>query len=226
MQVFLTREKLGRVTKTGNTTVQLSNSMLTLGAKQYSSGSIICDLSLSGAGGLDTGSVQGTTLYYIYVVLDTTPKLIASLSNQKPTGFTVCKKVGALFTTPSGNIRDHYNLNEQDPNEIKSFMTTGGGGGSPAIDTIGGRNIFQTPITDSGVGNYTVDYIADYFSERPSVIVSTRGDRFHGITTQGTLTNFNIRIDNTAGSSTDDDFTIHINPHGNDRVSTIDWTDY
>jgi len=226
MQVFLSKENIGKLTKTGNTIVQLSPSVITLGSKQYSSGNLSCDLSVSGVGGIDSGFVAGTNLYYIYIVLDTTSKLIISTSNKKPLGFALFKKVGALFTTPSGEIRDHYNINDQDPNEVKSFMTINGGGGSPEIDTVGGTNIFETPVTKTSPGRYTIDYIPDYFSERPGASVSTRGGRFAGVSSQGTIGGVDIAIDSTGGSPTDDDFTVFINPHGNDIVPRIDWTDY
>ena len=102
MQVFSNREKLGILIITGNTTVQLPASTITVGAKQYTISSLVCDLSLSGAGGIDTGSIQNDTGYYIYAVLDSgSVKLIASLSSVKPSGFSQYKKIGGLFTDNS-----------------------------------------------------------------------------------------------------------------------------
>lgn len=51
MQVFANKESLGTLTKTGNTTVQLSPSVITIGARQYSTGNLVCNTAVSGAGG-------------------------------------------------------------------------------------------------------------------------------------------------------------------------------
>ena len=107
MQVFANKENIGTISKTGNTTVQLSPSVITLGAKQYNTGTLNCDLSTSGAEGLDTGSIVSWTAYYIYAILDGTEvKLIASLSNSQPLGFTLYKLVGGIFTNSSSQIEE------------------------------------------------------------------------------------------------------------------------
>lgn len=105
MQVFLNKERIGNLTKTGNTTVRLSPSVITLGAKQYSTGNLTCDITLSGAGGIDSGSVQASKAYYLYAVVDSgTVKLIASLSGTQPLGFSTNKKIGGLFTNGSSQV--------------------------------------------------------------------------------------------------------------------------
>jgi len=113
MQVFKNKEKLGIFTKTGNTTGQYSSSVLTLGAKQYSSGNLVLDTSISGAGGIDTGSIAANTLYYVYAIVDAgAVKLIASTNEQKPSGYSVQIKVGAFETDGSSNIRNGYKIGD------------------------------------------------------------------------------------------------------------------
>lgn len=101
MQVFINKEKIGTLSKTGNTTVQLSNSVLTIGAKQYSTGSLVLDISVD----VDTGSPQSIKGYYIYAVVDSgNVKLIASLSNTNPLGYNFYKLIGAFFTDISSQV--------------------------------------------------------------------------------------------------------------------------
>lgn len=103
MQVFPIRENLGTLSKIGNTIVQLSASTLTLGARQYSNTSnITADLTVSGIGGLDSGSAAASTLYYIYAVenLDALA-LILSTSANGPSGYNNFKELGKIFTDNS-----------------------------------------------------------------------------------------------------------------------------
>ncbi len=107
MQVFANREKIGALSKTGNTTVQLSASVITVGAKQYTTSNLVCDLTISGAGGLDTGAVAASTPYYLYAVDDNgTAKIICSLSGTAPTGFTVSKLISGFFSNDSSQVGD------------------------------------------------------------------------------------------------------------------------
>lgn len=107
MQVFANKEKLGVLTQTSNIAVQLSSSVITLGARQYQTGTLTCDLTTSGAGGIDTGSKESSAFYYIYVVADAgQAKLIASKSEQAPLGYAQHFKVGACWTGLDGNIKE------------------------------------------------------------------------------------------------------------------------
>lgn len=96
-QVFANKEKVGNLTKLNATQVQLSPSVITIGAKQYQTSNLICDLSISGAGGLDTGNIQSNQLYYVYVIVELgITKLIASINSTIPVGFTLQRKIGAI----------------------------------------------------------------------------------------------------------------------------------
>lgn len=113
MQVFLNKEKLGQFTKTGNTTVQLSSSVITIGAKQYSSPNLTLDISSSGVGGLDTGTVSANTLYYVYTVVSSgNVALTASLGVNSigPIGYDNWKLIGALITDHNSQIGSPVNI--------------------------------------------------------------------------------------------------------------------
>ena len=105
MQVFSNKESIGNLTKTGNTTVQLSPSVITIGAKQYISGNLDCDTSTSGVGGLDTGAAQNWKKYYVYAVVDSgNSVIIASLSDSNPLGYNKYVLVGDFKTDGSAQV--------------------------------------------------------------------------------------------------------------------------
>lgn len=72
MQVFLNKESMGTLSKTGNTTVQLSASVMTLGAKQYTTGNLVCDITTLGAGNNDKSTVTEITLEEVINSTETT----------------------------------------------------------------------------------------------------------------------------------------------------------
>lgn len=112
LQVFANKEKIGKITKTGNTTAQLASSVITVGTKQYTTGNLTLDTSIVGNGGIDV-SVQNYTFYYVYAIEDVGAiHLIASTSEQKPAGYSKYKKVGAFYTKESGQILDVVSTGE------------------------------------------------------------------------------------------------------------------
>lgn len=63
------------------------------------------DVTGTGLGGLDSGSIAANSLYYVYVVISgSTLSLVASLSASAPTGFLIYRKIGAIYTNPSAEI--------------------------------------------------------------------------------------------------------------------------
>lgn len=107
MQVFANKEKIGTLSKTGNTTVQLSASVITLGARQYQTGNLTCDITTSGAGGLDSGAMASNSAYYVFAVVDGSDvKIICTLSATQPTGFTLFKLVGGFFSNYPSQVGD------------------------------------------------------------------------------------------------------------------------
>jgi hypothetical protein len=99
-------EKIGTLTRTSNTTVQLTgNSLVKLGGQQRVLQSPSLSTAASGIGGLDTGSIANSTLYYVYAVFNgSATGLVASTSSVAPTGFTRSKKVGAFTTDTTGIV--------------------------------------------------------------------------------------------------------------------------
>lgn len=124
-QVFANRESVGVLTKTGNTTVRLSPSVITIGARQYVTGNLVCDTGISGAGGLDTGSVQARLKYYVYAVVDAgVAKLICSLSSSQPTGFSVFKFIDVFSTDENSNVEFVREFSRSQTKTLISGVTT------------------------------------------------------------------------------------------------------
>lgn len=100
-------DSIGDLTKTGALTASLSNSEVTVGGLQHTTGTILLDLSTSGFGGLDTGSMAASTLYYIHAVVSSgNIGLVASVNASLPTGFTSSKKIGEMISDSSSQMTD------------------------------------------------------------------------------------------------------------------------
>lgn len=111
MQVFPQKEKIGTLTKSSNSIVQLGSSIITVGAKQYNTSILSLDTSVSGAGGIDNGSLSNNTFYYVYAVVNSGNVILIASSNKIiPTGFTKAKKVGGFFIDNSGDIFNAVSL--------------------------------------------------------------------------------------------------------------------
>ena len=73
---------------------------------------LTCDLSGSGAGGLDTGAIAANTPYYLYGVRNSgSVSIIASASDPGtgPTGYTVWTYLGAVATDSGGATFNSFN---------------------------------------------------------------------------------------------------------------------
>ena len=104
-QVFANKENFGALTKFSNTVVQLAPSVITIGAKQYTTGILDCDTGISGIGGLDTGVAQNWKTYYVYAVVSASNAiLITSLSSINPLGYTSFTLVGNFKTDGSAQV--------------------------------------------------------------------------------------------------------------------------
>lgn len=78
------------------------------GSQYFATSTLTCNLSTTGAGGLDTGSLVALTLYYVYAVVSAGAlALVASTSppSTGPSGFTVTRSqlVGAFYTDQSSH---------------------------------------------------------------------------------------------------------------------------
>lgn len=149
---LLEQDKFAKFTKTSNTTATL--------------GSLTLNTAISGAGGLDTGTIAASTFYYVYTVIDgNTVKLIASTSATSPTGFTQYKKVGAFYTDLSSDIFKAYFYGEVNLT-VFSFKASDGG-----TVTSENFNFISGNASLSVVGSeyrYTYDFIPSIFSVTPS----------------------------------------------------------
>ncbi len=106
MGQILRADSIADMSITGAKTLELPASVLTIGGQQYTTTiATALDMTVSGAGGLDTGAIAASTTYYVYAIRDAgLVKLTASLSASAPTGFTAYKQVGALFTDATPDI--------------------------------------------------------------------------------------------------------------------------
>jgi len=144
MQVFKNREKVGDLIQTGNTTVRLNPSVITIEALQHTTNNLFCDLSLSGLGGIDLVSIQNNKVYYIYAVVNLgSIYLIASTIITNPIGYESSKYVGAVQVDSLGKIlmvSQSDNFDTDWINYIPSFS----GFGSVLISNIRCRRIKNT----------------------------------------------------------------------------------
>jgi len=84
-----------------------AGSRLTVGGYQVNQKlPLVMDITTLGLGGLDIGSVQASTLYYIYLVVNTAGVrgLVASVNSSAPTSFNAYRRVGSIHTDASSDI--------------------------------------------------------------------------------------------------------------------------
>jgi len=106
-QIFQSQLNVGTLVKISGTTVQLSPSVIRLGGRQYTTQTLACDVTVSGVGGLDIGSMVANSFYYVYAVLNAgVVSLVCSLSASIPTGFTVYKLVGGFYSDGLSAVLD------------------------------------------------------------------------------------------------------------------------
>ena len=76
-------------------------------------GSKTVDITVSGVGGLDTGSENPSTYYYVYAVAQDSPgtdgefAVVCSVDSSSPTGFTYYRKIGWFYNDNNGDINLH-----------------------------------------------------------------------------------------------------------------------
>ena len=115
MPQFFGSEKITKLFRVSNTQVSLpSGFSLKVGGQGFSSDTALTlTTSVSGIGGLDTGSIANLTFYYVYVVYNgSVLGLVASTSATAPTGFLAYRKVGAFYTNSSGQVFKAYFFGE------------------------------------------------------------------------------------------------------------------
>ena len=164
-------EKIGTLTKTSTTQVQLTgDSIIKLGGQQRVLQSPTLLTSVSGIGGLDTGAIAASSFYYVYAVYNgTNTGIVASLSAVSPTGFTRYKKVGALLTDSSSFVRKSYFFGEVVA--PKNYKITFSGQQQPAFTS--GIITSHTPVvieapflTPTTAGNPAAKFPEGYYGKR------------------------------------------------------------
>lgn len=117
MGQFFGQEKITKLFKFSNAIATLpAGAIIKIGGQSYSnSDTINCNTSTSGFGGIDTGSIAPSTLYYVYTVIESgVLGLVASISAVSPTGYTSHRKVGAFTTNGSSEISKVFYFDERD----------------------------------------------------------------------------------------------------------------
>jgi len=155
LQDLLEQDKFAKFTKTSDTTATL--------------GSLTLNTAILGAGGLDTGSIAASTLYYVYTIVDSNSiKLIASISSTSPTGFTQYKKVGAFYTDTSSNIFKAYFYGEINQTVFSAYFQSNG------------TAVGQTPInwvssSSNSSGSLNINLLPGIFSVEPRLLGNRAG---------------------------------------------------
>lgn len=222
LQVFRGKENIGVLTKTGNTTVQLSNTNIVFGAKQYETGNLVLDINTTGLGGLEV-SKQNLTFYYVYLVDDgINPYLIGSTSEQKPSGYSKYKKVGAFYTDGSGNIFKAYSLGYTVPQRYSFKYDTS------LLDINHVPSDWISSVVKSGTANHlkTCSIASGTFSSVPNYFFGNlnNGDSSVCATTETTST-ISFRTRDLNNTNVDRECTVNAIPTGLDAIQP-DWTDY
>ena len=153
---LLEQDKIAKFTKTGSTTATL--------------GSLTFSTAISGAGGLDTGTIAASTFYYVYTVVSSNAvKLVASTSATSPTGFTQYKKVGAFYTDSSSNIFKAYFYGEVNLTVLSAKISSTGVVSGENTDWLSGN--FSNPTT----GTYNGTINSGVFSLIPNGVATCEG---------------------------------------------------
>lgn len=86
------------------------------GTRYKATGPLSVDLTVSGLGGLDTGSEANSTWYYVYLVPSATAgvmDVVASATDPDgggPTGYSIYRYIGSFYNDSSGDIREFFQV--------------------------------------------------------------------------------------------------------------------
>jgi hypothetical protein len=151
MGTILRNENISELSLDSTTVISLPSSVITIGGQQFSnSSSISMDITTSGTGGLDTGSVAADTVYFIHAVVSSgTMFLVASTSETSPTGFSQFKRIGRCITNGSSELtslatyikEDETNWSTFTPFDFSTTVTTPPTKGPITFDQIQWREI-------------------------------------------------------------------------------------
>ena len=101
-------------TEPTDVTVDVTADYITVEGVGLSSINLTCDLSTSGAGGLDTGSIANSTWYYLYLIASSRAEIYALLASASataptmPAGYHLKRLIGAIRTNGSAKLYRFY----------------------------------------------------------------------------------------------------------------------
>lgn len=148
--------KIPKLVKLSNTQVQLPAGIAPT--------SLTVTTSVSGVGGLDTGTVAASTFYYVYLVNGVS--LIASISGTSPTGYTVYRKVGAFYTDGSSNVFKAYYYGETNTIALGATINASG----TLVDQSRPNWVLSTSISSN---IHTLNFNTNFFSTAPTLQASS-----------------------------------------------------
>jgi hypothetical protein len=199
-------DKVPKLVRLSNTQVQLPAGIAPI--------SLTITTSITGVGGLDTGSVAASTFYYVYLVNGIS--LVASTSSVSPgIPFTNSRKVGAFYTDSSSNIFKAYYFGEINQTVLSAYFIATGTASA------------QTPInwvqssTNSG-GLLTINFISGIFSLEPRLVGNRAGSGGGTVATVATGgTNLSITL--SQGNTSSNPHQAFVQKQGIDAVQP-DWS--
>ena len=157
MGQVLVPEKISNLTVTGALTLSLPASIVNIGGQQYRTTTAkTLDMSVTGEGGLDIGTIAADTDYYVYGILNGSGGLdvVASLATEDvgPTGFISWRLIGAFFTDGSSQVDGVY---ANSPGLGKPVITPEATVAVPGLNTLPAKcKVYQTSSQVPGANNH------------------------------------------------------------------------
>ena len=164
MQYFPSDELIKSIIGTGANTLELPpGSALRVGGQFYEvSNTLGLDMTVSGLGGLDTGTTTASTDYYIYMVEDADVLyLVASLDPYAPTGFPAYRRIGKIETDAASELSviNADLINEVQQSQIETLQLSVSQNTSDITTLQSGSGTAATDILNlqTDVGNLQTD---------------------------------------------------------------------
>lgn len=174
--------------------------------------------SVSGVGGLDTGAIAASSLYYVYLVNGVS--LVASLSATSPTGFTIYRKIGAFYTDSGSLIFKAYFYNEVNLLTLSAKVSSTGVVSGESSDWLSGNLSNPTAGTYNGTINSSV------FSALPNGVATSEGAVGSPNTAMlniASTTSFSVFERNTSNGAQSSIFNLIFHKQGVDAIQP-DWS--
>jgi len=212
----LTVSSTTQLTLVGRTVVRLGGLFKVLNSPTLST-------AVLGIGGLDTGTIAASTFYYVYAVSNGTAHgIVASTSNQLPTGFTRYKKVGAFYTDSGSLVFKVYNLGEINVQNFSGMFNSAG-----ALTSQSQPNWVLSSSISSNI--HTINFNSGLFSAPPvgvanSVLSTNTATTFLNSASTTSSISFMTRETNT-GAALARTIYVEMRKQGIDAVQP-DWKDY